>query len=92
MYEKVAATLATFDIERLWSLATIVERKTLVDELIEAVHIYPDHLTVKVHGAPELNVLLSEVGLKESATSGVGGTTQTLTPRVATVGGFDVAA
>ena len=32
-----------------WSLAATVERKTLVDELIEAVHIYPDRLTVKVH-------------------------------------------
>jgi hypothetical protein len=58
----------------MWAAATFAERRVLVEELVEAVSIFPDHLEVKVAGAPTLNVLLSEVGLKESASSGVGGT------------------
>ncbi len=45
----------------------------LVEELVEAVTIFPDHLDLKVAGAPRLNVHLGEVGLEESANSGVGG-------------------
>jgi hypothetical protein len=41
---------------------------------------FPDHLEVKVPGAPRLNVRLGEVGLKESASSGVGGGTEPLAP------------
>ena len=38
----------------------------LIDELVEGVAIFPDHLEVTVHGVPKLNVLLSEVGLAQS--------------------------
>jgi len=33
-------------------------------ERLEAVTVFPDHLKVELYGAPTLNVLLSEVGLK----------------------------
>ena len=35
---------------------------------MDAVTVFPDHLEVTVAGAPPLNVLYSEVGLKESET------------------------
>ena len=40
------------------------------------VRVLPDHLEVKVAGAPPLNVLLGEVGLKAPEIVGVGGPTQ----------------
>jgi site-specific DNA recombinase len=74
-FEEVAAALRDIDIEQMWASATDAERRVLVEELIEAVAFFPDHLEVKVAGAPKLNVLPSEVGLKESQTVGVGGGT-----------------
>lgn len=74
-FDAVVEQLQELDIERLWEAATFRERRVLVEELVEVVTIYPDHLEVKVAGAPRLNVLLSEVGLKESANCGVGGGT-----------------
>ncbi len=74
-FEQVAALLETLDLERLWAEATIVERRALLDELVEGVSVFPDHLEVTVAGAPTLNVLLSEVGLKDSGLSRVGGGT-----------------
>jgi len=43
-------------------------RAALRDRLhdyVEAIVFFPDHLEVKVSGAPRLNVLLSEVGLRD---------------------------
>ena len=54
--------------------ATDQERRILVEDLVEQVAMLPDHLEVQIAGAPRLNVLLSEVGLKEPVSpSGVGG-------------------
>lgn len=47
----------------------------LIEELIDAVTVFPDHLEVAVAGASPLNVLYSEVGLKESENVRVGGGT-----------------
>jgi len=40
-----------------------VERRVLVDEMIEAVEVHDDHVEVTVRGAQKLNVTLAEVGL-----------------------------
>lgn|ERR1039458_612252 len=74
-FEQVAASLRDLDIKVVWSEATHDERRILIEELIEGVRIFPDHLQVNVAGAPPLNVLYQEVGLKESETAGVGGGT-----------------
>jgi hypothetical protein len=44
-----------------WDEATDPERRVLVEELVEQVTVFPDHLEIKVAGAPRLNVSL--VGL-----------------------------
>jgi hypothetical protein len=45
----------------------LAERRVLVNELVDHVAVYPDHLEVAVHGVPKLNVLLAEVGLVEQS-------------------------
>ena len=62
-FEEVARILREMDVERLWAEATGLERRVLVEELLESVAMYPDHLEVTVSGAPRLNVTLEEVGL-----------------------------
>ena len=49
----------------------------LVEELVERVAVFPDHLEVSIAGAPRLNVGLAEVGLggNQSQNVGVGGGT-----------------
>jgi len=76
-FEEVAQVLQNIEIDRFWIEATDKERRVLVEELVEAVAFFPDHLEVTIAGAPKLNVGLSEVGLKEpeSRTVGVGGGT-----------------
>jgi hypothetical protein len=60
----------------VWEAATDQERRVLIEELLEAVTVFPDHLEVAVHGAPTINVLLSEVGLADqSGIARVGGGT-----------------
>ncbi len=49
------------------------QRRVLVEELVEAVGVFPDHLEVTVTRAPPLNLGYGEVGLKESGFVGVGG-------------------
>lgn len=71
-FEEVAALLGAMDIAALFSFASEVERRQLIDELIESVIVQPDHLQVKIHGAPSLNVALAEVGLRVE-NNGVGG-------------------
>jgi hypothetical protein len=51
------------DVDRLWAEATEGERRVLVEELLESLIMYPDHLEVTVSGAPRLNVRLEKVGL-----------------------------
>lgn len=71
-FEEVADTLANLDIESVWAEASQEERKVLVDELLEEVALFPDHLEVAIAGSPRLNVLLEEVGVQKC---GVGGGT-----------------
>ena len=55
-FERVAAMLRNLDLDRLWEAASDDERHTLVDELVEAVIVYPDRLQVAITGAPPLTV------------------------------------
>lgn len=73
-FEEVARLLREIDLERLWEAATAQENRELVEEIVEDVLLFPDHLEVQIAGAPRLNVLLGEVGLKDEVQSvGVGG-------------------
>ena len=72
-FEQVAALLRDLDIETVWGAANETERRVLIEELVDSVAVFPDHLEVTVGGAPPLNVLYSEVGLKESDNVRVGG-------------------
>jgi hypothetical protein len=74
-FERVAKVLSDLDLKAVWSAAKDSERRVLVEEFLEWVTVFPDHLEVSVIGAPPLNVLLGEVGLKESEIVGVGGPT-----------------
>jgi len=49
----------------MWNAATKSERRTLVEDLVDSVFIYPDQLTVQVVGAPPFVVALDEVGLTQ---------------------------
>ncbi len=74
-FEQVAAILKSLDIEDVWRTADDSEKRVLVEELVEWVTIFPDHLEVTMSGTPALNVLYSEVGLMGSDFVGVGGGT-----------------
>lgn len=74
-FEEVARILADLDIEELWAEANERERRILVENLVEWIKVFPDHLEVKVVGSPQINVMLSEVGLKVPENVGVGGPT-----------------
>jgi len=74
-FDQVASLLQSLDIEAVWTAAEEQERRVLIEELVEAVGVFPDHLEVTVTGAPPLNLLYGEVGLKESGFVGVGGGT-----------------
>lgn len=52
----------------VWEAETAAERRVLVEDLIEAVNVHPDHLQVRVVGAPPLLVTLAEVGLRDPGT------------------------
>ena len=72
-FEEVLALLAELDLQQVWSEPSDAERRVLIDELLDRIIVYPDHLEVVVHGVPKINVLLSEVGLAESQNKRVGG-------------------
>lgn len=74
-FEEVAALVDQLDLDRLWDAANETEKRTLLDELLDNVTVHPDRLEVRIHGAPPLNVGFSEVGLKDSELSRVGGGT-----------------
>jgi site-specific DNA recombinase len=67
-FNEVVDVLTTADVEELWEAATAEERRVLVEDLVEAVSMFPDHLEVKVGGAPPLLIELSEVGLRDPGT------------------------
>jgi hypothetical protein len=73
--EEVVAVLTELDIDRTWAAATELERRVLLDELLEEVTVLPGYLNVTIHGAPPVHVLCQEVGLKESELHRVGGGT-----------------
>jgi len=79
-FEEVAALLQDLDLDTAWDEATDPERRVLVEELVEKVAVFPDHLEVTIAGAPRLNVGLAEVGLggKQSENVGVGGGTRSI--------------
>ena len=62
-FEEVARILREMDLDQLWAETADVERRVIVEELLESVAMYPDHLEVTVSGVPRLNVTLEEVGL-----------------------------
>jgi site-specific DNA recombinase len=63
-FEEVARILADLDMESIWAEANERERRVLVENLLEWIKVFPDHLEVKVMGSPQINVLYSEVGLR----------------------------
>jgi hypothetical protein len=63
-FERVATLLRNLDLDRLWEAVSETEKRTLINELIEAVIVYPDRLQVAINGAPPLTVDFEEVGLR----------------------------
>jgi hypothetical protein len=78
-FEEVARILADLDLDAVWAEADQRERRVLIENLVEWIKVFPDHLEVKVVGSPSLNVTLREVGLKVPENVGVGGPTRTRT-------------
>jgi hypothetical protein len=74
-FEQVASIMRDLDVDAVWKAAEDQERRVLIEELVEWVTVFPDHLEVKVSATPPLNVLFSEVGLMGSDFVGVGGGT-----------------
>ncbi|MGB3412055.1 MAG: recombinase family protein [Microthrixaceae bacterium] len=74
-FEHVVEVLDKLNLSEIWDHATEAEQRTIVDEMLDNVTISNDCLAVTLHGAPSLNVAFSEVGLKDSDLSGVGGGT-----------------
>lgn len=85
-FEEVAALLQDLDLDTAWDEATEPERRVLVEELVEKVAVFPDHLEVTIAGAPRLNVGLAEVGLggNQSQIVGVGGAFATISTQETT--------
>jgi hypothetical protein len=63
-FDEVLGILRELNVEEIWAEATDQERRVLVEELLDVLALFPDHLEVTVKGAPRLNVTLDEVGLK----------------------------
>jgi site-specific DNA recombinase len=63
-FDEVLGMLRELNVDEIWAEATDQERRVLVEELLDVLAIFPDHLEVTVKGAPRLNVTLDEVGLK----------------------------
>jgi DNA invertase Pin-like site-specific DNA recombinase len=62
-FEDVARHLADLDIDEIWHEADNRERWIIASDLLDEIAFFPDHLEVKVSGAPRMNVTLREVGL-----------------------------
>ena len=72
-FAQVVKVLQELDVPGALEAAGEAERRVLVEELVDMVTVFADHLEVTVAGATPLNVLYSEVGLKESETVRAGG-------------------
>jgi len=71
-FEEVVALLQLRNVSEIWDAATDPEKRVFIEELVEGVKVFPDHLEVMIIGAPSLNVTLEEVGL-QSYNARVGG-------------------
>jgi hypothetical protein len=58
------AVLEALDFEEISPAATDQEKRVLVEELLESVAFFPDHLEVTAVGMPAVTILPEEVGLK----------------------------
>ena len=47
-FDQVSELLTNLDLESIWEQATESERRTLVEDLVDSIHIHPDHLSVQV--------------------------------------------
>jgi hypothetical protein len=76
-FEHVLTVLTDLDWDAIWDAATDNDRRTLLDEFLVRLDVFPDHLEVEIRGAGKLNVALHEVGLRNRTveTAGVGGGT-----------------
>ena len=74
LYLSGRASLPSEFLERL-KAAEDHERRVIIENMVESITVFPDHLEVKVVGSPALHVLYSEVGLKASENVQVGGPT-----------------
>jgi len=63
-FDQMSELLTNLDLEAVRERATDAERRILVADLVDSVHIYPDHISVQVAGAPPIVVTLAEVGLR----------------------------
>ena len=52
----MAALLQDLDLDAAWDEATDPERRVLVEELVEKVAVFPDHLGCTFAGTPRLHV------------------------------------
>jgi hypothetical protein len=79
-FDEVLGILRELNVDDIWAEATDEERRVLVEELLDVLAIFPDHLEVTVKGAPRLNVTLDEVGLTGGRWQfvGVAGLTRTI--------------
>lgn len=64
-FDRIGASLAEVDFDRIWDEANPSERRILMEDLIDSVFVYPDQLTVQVAGAPPFLVTREEVGLTQ---------------------------
>lgn len=90
-FEQLAQILESVNLGELWEDATEQQRRTILDELLDDVTAHRDRLSVTIHGAPPLDVAFSEVGLKDSELSRVGGASPTVSTRDPWDGWLDVA-
>jgi hypothetical protein len=51
-FEQVARILSDIDMDAIWAEADERERRVFVENLVEWIKVFPDHLEVKVAGAP----------------------------------------
>ena len=70
-FDQVAELLADIDIHTVWNEADDRERRVLVEDLLDAVYVHPDHLRVVACGAPPLKVELAGAGLRPPAGMGL---------------------
>lgn len=55
-FDEILSVLTDIDVDRVWEAASERERRVLIEELVQEVTIFPDHLEVTVYGAPKLTV------------------------------------